>query len=81
MEKEYAINEENGKRYEIKPDQYKLYPHLLELKKDCETVRFDSVKYWQMRCHYLEKTIDETYSVFERDNCREFYMILARRCR
>jgi len=79
MEKEYAVNEETGKRYELKPDKYKQYPHLAELKKECETVSFGSVRYWQLRCRYLEKVIDETYSTFERDNCREFYMILNRR--
>jgi hypothetical protein len=79
VEPEFAINEENGRRYELKPNKYKQYPHLAELKKECETVPFGSSKYWKLRCNYLEKTIDETYSTFERDNCREFYKILAYR--
>lgn len=78
-DKEYAINKETGKQYELKPDRYKQFPHLAELKNECETVVVGSSKYWKLRCNYLEKTIDETYSVFERDNCREFYRILIRR--
>lgn len=79
MQKEYATNEETGNRYELNPDKYKQFPHLLELKKECETVTVGSIKYWKLRCNYLEKTIDETYSIFERDNCREFYMLLVKR--
>lgn len=79
MIKEYAVNEETGKQYELKPDKYKQFPHLAKLKKESETVTFGSVKYWKLRCNYLEKTIEQTYSIFERDNFREFYEILANR--
>ena len=78
-DREYAVNEETGKQYELKPDKYKQYPHLAELKKECETVAVGRPRYWELRCRYLEKTIDETYSTFERDNCREFYKILVNR--
>lgn len=79
MPKEFETNPENGKTYEIKPTRYEQHPHLAELKKECETVRAGSSQYWKLRCNYLEKTIDNTYSIFERDNCREFYKILAKR--
>jgi len=35
--------------------------------------------YWKLRCKYLEKTIDNTYSVHERDNCRMLYENLRKR--
>lgn len=74
---EYAINEETGKHYELKPDKYKQFPHLQKLKEEIEKVKLNSKEYWQLRCQYLEKTIDETYTIFERDNCREFYKMLV----
>ena len=48
MEKEYAVNEETGKTYELKPDIYKQFPHLAELKKECETVRLGTKEYWKL---------------------------------
>ncbi len=74
-----AVNEETGNMYDLIPDKYQRFPHLAELKNECETVQFGSINYWKLRCTYLEKTLDETYSVFERDNCREFYKILTNR--
>jgi hypothetical protein len=68
----------NGKEYELLPDPF-ARPHLADLKKEAETVAFNSVIYWQLRCQYLEKVIDETYSNTERDNCRTLYLILVKR--
>lgn len=79
MEKEFAINEETGKRYELKQDKYKQFPHLQALKEEIQKVPYGSMDYWRLRCTYLEKMIDETYSVFERDNCREFYVMLCKK--
>jgi hypothetical protein len=73
----YATNKENGKSYQLKPDKYEQFPHLLELKTQVENTQYGSREYWKLRCSYLEKTIDETYSSFERDNCREFYRMLV----
>lgn len=56
--------------------KYDKYPHLNILKMEIERTRFGSKEYWKMRCEYLEKTLDETFSVSERENCREFYMML-----
>jgi NTP pyrophosphatase (non-canonical NTP hydrolase) len=77
MEKEFAVNQETDKIYEGKPSKYVKFPHLQKLKEEIEQVPAGSKKYWQLRCIYLEKTIDETYSVFERENCREFYLMLV----
>lgn len=59
----------------------KLYPHLAELEKEATNEPYGTKKYWQLRCQYLEKTIDKTYSVAENDNCRELYKILANKGR
>ena len=75
---EWAINPENGKEYKLFPDPF-ARPHLAALKKEAETVSANSLQYWKLRCKYLEKVIDETYSNPERDNCRVLYMILAKR--
>ena len=75
---EYAINPESGKEYKLFPDPFKI-PHLAALKKEAETVSPTSNQYWKLRCRYLEKVIDETYSNRERDNCRVLYMILQKR--
>jgi hypothetical protein len=72
---------ETSKKYKLNPDKYKQYPHLAELKKECERVAVGSMKYWKLRCNYLEKAIDETCLSFERGNCREFYKILLERTR
>jgi CTP:phosphocholine cytidylyltransferase-like protein len=77
VEPEYAVNEETGKKYELKPDKYKEYPHLEKLKEEIKSTIYGSTEYWRLRCIYLEKAIDNTYSCFERDNCREFYMMLV----
>jgi len=53
------------------------YPHLVEMKEKMKTLNRDSKSYWQYRCTMLEKSLDETYSKFERDNCFEFWRILA----
>ena len=76
--KEYAVNMETGKEYELYPDPFDR-PHLAVLKKEVETVTPNSSLYWKLRCKYLEKVIDETYSNPERDNCRRLYLILVKR--
>lgn len=63
----------------IPMNRFEEYPHLDLLKKEAETVTPNSKEYWKLRCRYLEKTIDETYSTFERDTCRMLYMILVKR--
>ena len=79
-EKVYAKNEETGKEYVLKEEtMYKQYPHLAKLKAECETVPLNSLQYWKLRCTYLEKSMDETYSLFENNRCYEFYRILALR--
>lgn len=53
--------------------------HLKDLLKECETVTFGSTRYWYLRCHYLEKSIDTTYLRDERNNCNTFYSVLQKR--
>ena len=60
-------------------EKYEQFPGLLELKKECEKVKLNTKEYWKLRSQYLEKTLDQTYSLFERNNCREFYIILKNR--
>jgi hypothetical protein len=57
----------------------KTYPHLAELEKEAKIVSVGSAEYWKLRCRYLEKHIDPTYSDSERSNCRELYKILVNR--
>ena len=52
------------------------YPHLEELKKEIEKVAYDSKEYWRLRCNYLEKSLDPTYSQAERNNCDRFHRML-----
>ena len=73
------VNKETGKEYELKQDPFEQYPHLAALKKEAKTIKAGSLTYWKLRCRYLEKTIDETYSISERNNCRTLYKILANR--
>lgn len=53
------------------------FPHLVEMKTKLEKMKFGTVEYWKARCNFLEKRIDPTYTVFEQNNCREFYKILV----
>ena len=53
------------------------YPHLLELQKYISMLNINSKEYWQQRCIMLEKSLDPTYSKFERDNCYTFYKMLV----
>lgn len=53
------------------------YPHLVEMKKGIEGIVFGTVEYWKQRCINLEKSIDPTYSDFERSNCSLFHKILV----
>lgn len=55
------------------------YPHLVELKKSIENIPSGTVEYWKERCINLEKSLDSTYSDFERSNCALFHTILARK--
>jgi len=50
-----------------------------ELTTQSKTIPQNSLLYWKLRCKYLEKTLDQTYSVQERDNCRMLYNNLAKR--
>ncbi len=50
-----------------------------ELIKQSKTVPSNSLLYWKLRCKYLEKTLDKTYVVAERDNCRMLYLNLVKR--
>lgn len=60
-------------------DPFIIYPHLAELKKEVETVPVGTQKYWKLRCGYLEKHIDPTYSDQERRNCFRLWDILRHR--
>jgi len=53
------------------------YPHLIEMEKGITKLMPSSKEYWQQRCIMLEKSLDTTYSEFERDNCFRFYRILV----
>ncbi len=55
------------------------FPHLVKMKAKVKKIPFGTVEYWKTRCRFLEKSLDVTYSIFERENCREFYMILAKK--
>lgn len=71
------VNPENGKKFEVKKSPFEEFPHLAALMNEAKSVHYGSCRYWEMRCIYLEKTIDETYSVFERNNSRELYKTLV----
>lgn len=53
------------------------YPHLVQLEKEVKQLKFDTKEYWKARAQYLEKSLDPTYSDFERDNCTYFWYILS----
>lgn len=55
------------------------FPHLLLLKKQIEAIPVGTKEYWEQRCINLEKSLDPTYSKFERDNCNHFWRILAKK--
>jgi hypothetical protein len=85
MKEERSLPKEEGEvpqsdlYLDANQDPFIKYPHLAALKREAETGTLNSAKYWELRCRYLEKTIDETYSISERDNCRRLYLILQKR--
>jgi hypothetical protein len=79
MRKQFEINQETDKKYEIEPSRFEKYPHLQILKQEAESISCSSTIYWKLRCRYLEKAIDETYTIFERDTCEILYLIMAKR--
>lgn len=53
------------------------YPeHIQKLITEAKTVPYKSEKYWALRCEYIEKYIDTTYSQVERSNCLMLWDIL-----
>lgn len=64
---------------EIKQSPFEQYPHLAELMKEAKTCVLYSTKYWNLRCRYLEKSLDQTYGKQERDNCTTLYLTLLGR--
>ena len=50
-----------------------------KLQKEVDTCSPNTLKYWKLRCRYLEKSIDPTYGQFERDNCFNFYRTLVKK--
>lgn len=59
----------------------KLYPHLAKLENEAKNEPYGTLKYWMLRCQYLEKYVDPTYSEKEQNNCRKLYKILANKGR
>ncbi len=57
----------------------KLPEHIEKLRDEALFVIFKSKEYYKLRCEYLEKYIDKTYSEQERDNCYMLWDILRRR--
>lgn len=55
--------------------------YFIELKRKVSFIPFGTKEYWKQRCEYLEKTIDPTRSIAERDNCRVIYKMLQNRAR
>ena len=53
------------------------FPHLVKLKKEVESIKVGTVEYWEARATYLERSLDPTYSDFERSNCFLFHQILV----
>jgi CRISPR/Cas system-associated protein Csx1 len=49
-----------------------------ELIKEIKELKFNSQEYWKLRCKYLEKHIDPTYSKQERDNCYMLWNMIRR---
>lgn len=60
-----------------KPLQLRDFPHLVELEKQCKDINFGTTLYWKLRATYFEKSIDPTYSDFERSNCEYFHSLLV----
>ena len=74
---QYIITERKDFDSKIEKKQLKDFPHLVKLRDEAKSMSYGTKEYWKLRCTYLKKCLDETYSVFERDNCREFYRILS----
>lgn len=62
-----------------KGHERKMKDHIKDLFDEAKTVKSGSITYWQLRCLYLEKSIDPTYSDEERKNASSLYYILSRR--
>lgn len=62
---------------EIKILKREDFPHLVELEADINKIPFGTMEYWKQRCINLEKSLDPTYSDFERSNCFHFYRLLV----
>ena len=62
-----------------KGHEIKVKERLKALEDEAKSVRAGSVTYWQLRCLYLEKSIDPTYSEDERRNAANLHYILSRR--
>lgn len=57
----------------------KMKEHIKALFDEAKTVKSGSTTYWQLRCLYLEKSIDPLYSDEERKNAADLHLILSRR--
>lgn len=55
------------------------FPHLIDMEKEIKRLTPGTVRYWKERCINLEKSLDPTYSDFERSNCNHFYRILVKK--
>lgn len=51
--------------------------HTPDLKTEVKNEPFGTAKYWKLRCNYLEKSHDPTYSVEERSQCHFLYVLLV----
>jgi len=49
---------------------------LKKLHNEAMNVKFDSLEYWKLRCTYLEKSQDPTYTPTERNNCFSLWRTL-----
>ena len=52
---------------------------LEKLRKEAMEVAYGGLEYWKLRCYYLEKHLDQTYSYVERENCFYLYRTLRDR--
>lgn len=54
-------------------------PHIKKLLTEAQSVDTKSAKYWELRCKYLEKSLDPTYLPDERNNAWQLHQVLAKR--
>lgn len=50
-----------------------------EMKRKLSFLPYGTVEYWKIRCEYLEKSIDPTRTITERDNCKAIYRMLEKK--